>query len=252
MMHRIFRLPVEVRESFDLSSIRTIWHTAAHCPVWLKQGWIDWLGPDRIFEMYSQTEAQAACVITGREWLTHKGSVGKVAVGKLAILDEQGRPCAPNEVGEIYFLPDAGRNATYHYIGAEAKAVGEWESPGDLGYLDEEGYLYIVDRRADMIVSGGANVYPAEVEAAIEAHPDVECAVVIGLPDEDLGHRVHALIERKAGTDVKEDELRDHVAGLLVRYKVPRDFEFVTTPLRNSAGKVRRGALREERIGGER
>ncbi len=249
MMHRIFRLPVEVRESFDLSSIRTIWHTAAHCPVWLKQGWIDWLGPDRIFEMYSQTEAQAACVITGREWLTHKGSVGKVAVGKLAILDEQGRPCAPNEIGEIYFLPDAGRNATYHYIGAEAKAVGEWESPGDLGYLDEEGYLYIVDRRADMIVSGGANVYPAEVEAAIEAHPDVECAVVIGLPDEDLGHRVHALIERKAGTDIKEDELRDHVAGLLVRYKVPRDFEFVTTPLRNSAGKVRRGALREERIG---
>lgn len=248
MMHRIFRLPVEVRESFDLSSIRMIWHTAAHCPVWLKQGWIDWLGPDRIFEMYSQTEAQAACVITGREWLSHKGSVGKVAVGKLAILDEEGRPCAPNEVGEIYFLPEAGRNATYHYIGAEAKAVGEWESPGDLGYLDEEGYLYIVDRRADMIVSGGANVYPAEVEAAIEAHPDVECAVVIGLPDEDLGHRVHALIERKSGTDIKEDELRDHVAGLLVRYKVPRDFEFVTTPLRNSAGKVRRGALREERI----
>jgi bile acid-coenzyme A ligase len=248
MMHRIWRLPPDVRDSFDLSSLRTIWHTAAHCPVWLKQAWIDWLGPDRIFEMYSATEAQAACVITGREWLTHKGSVGKVAVGKLAILDEAGQPCGPNEVGEVYFLPAGGKGATYHYIGAEAKSVGEWESPGDLGYLDEQGYLYIVDRRTDLIVSGGANVYPAEVEAAIESHPDVECAVVIGLPDDDLGHRVHALVERKAGGTVEADELRDHVAGLLVRYKLPRDFEFVTAPLRDAAGKVRRGALREERI----
>jgi bile acid-coenzyme A ligase len=250
MMNRIWRLPAEVRDRFDLSSLRTIWHTAAHCPVWLKQGWIDWLGPERIFEMYSATEAQAATVITGQEWLTHKGSVGKVAVGKLAILDDRGQPCAPNQVGEVYLLPDAGRGATYHYIGATAKSVGEWESPGDLGYLDEEGYLYIVDRRTDLIVSGGANVYPAEVEAAIEAHPDVACAVVIGLPDDDLGHRVHALVERKPGAEIGEDGLRDHVAGLLVRYKVPRRFEFVDAALRDAAGKVRRSALREERIKG--
>ncbi|RYD84189.1 MAG: acid--CoA ligase, partial [Sphingomonadales bacterium] len=149
-----------------------------------------------------------------------------------------------------YFRPDAGRNATYHYIGATAKAVDDWETPGDLGYLDEEGYLYLVDRRTDLIVSGGANVYPAEVEAAIEAHPDVECAIVIGMPDDDLGHRVHALVELKqaARGTVDEAVLRDHVAALLVRYKVPRSFEFVEGPLRDAAGKVRRGALREERI----
>ena len=249
MMHRIWRLPAEVRESFDLSSLATIWHMAAHCPVWLKQHWIDWLGPEVLWELYGSTEAHGCTVINGVDWLTHKGSVGKVApTFNLAVLDEAGEPCAPGEVGEIYFKPDGGKGATYHYIGATAKAVGEWESPGDLGYLDEEGYLYIVDRRTDLIVSAGANVFPAEVEAAIEAHPDVECAIVIGLPDDDLGHRVHALVECKPGASIVADDLWDHVAGLIVRYKVPRHFEFVTTPLRDSAGKVRRSALREERI----
>lgn len=249
MMHRIWRMPAEQRLSFDLSSLRTIWHMAAHCPIWLKQNWIEWLGPERIWELYGSTEAHGATVINGVDWLSHKGSVGKVApTFSLCVLDEAGRPCAPNEVGEIYFKPDGGRNATYHYIGATAKAVGDWESPGDLGYLDEEGYLYIVDRRTDLIVSGGANVFPAEVEAAIEAHPHVECAIVIGLPDDDLGHRVHALVERKPGTNVGADELWDHVAKLIVRYKVPRQFEFVSGPLRDAAGKVRRSALREERI----
>lgn len=249
MMHRIWRLPAEVRASFDLSSLRTIWHMAAHCPVWLKQHWIDWLGPEVIWELYGSTEAHGCTVINGVEWLERKGSVGKVApTFNLAVLNEAGEPCAPNEVGEIYFKPDGGKNATYHYIGAEAKSVGEWESPGDLGYMDEDGYLYIVDRRTDMIVSGGANVYPAEVEAAIEAHPDVECAIVIGLPDDDLGHRVHALVECKPGATISADGLWEHVASLIVRYKVPRQFEFVTEPLRDSAGKVRRSALREERI----
>ncbi len=249
MMHRVWRLPAGQREAFDLSSLRTIWHMAAHCPVWLKQNWIDWLGPEILWELYGSTEAHGATVINGVEWLTHKGSVGKVApTFGLRVLNEAGEPCGPNEVGEIFFRPDGGQGATYHYIGATAKAVGEWESPGDLGYMDEEGYLYIVDRRTDLIVSAGANVYPAEVEAAIEAHPHVECAIVIGLPDEDLGHRVHALVECKAGTTIAADDLWDHVAGLIVRYKVPRQFEFVTTPLRDAAGKVRRSALREERI----
>ncbi|RYD85798.1 MAG: acid--CoA ligase, partial [Sphingomonadales bacterium] len=249
MMHRIWRMPADQRESFDLSSLRTIWHMAAHCPVWLKQHWIDWLGPEVLWELYGSTEAHGCTVINGVEWLDRKGSVGKVApTFGLRVLDEQGNPCAPNEVGEIFFRPDAGGGTSYHYIGATAKAVGEWESPGDLGYLDEEGYLYIVDRRTDLIVSGGANVYPAEVEAAIEAHPDVECAIVIGLPDDDLGHRVHALVERKPGARIEAADLWDHVAGLIVRYKVPRHFEFVTSPLRDAAGKVRRSALRDERI----
>ena len=251
MMHRIWRLPPEVRESFDLSSLKTIWHMAAHCPVWLKQHWIDWLGPEKIFELYGASESQGYTSIRGDEWLTHKGSVGRVGAGaQLLVANEHGQPCAPNEVGEIYFRWDQSAGPTYHYIGATAKKIDNWESPGDLGYIDEEGYLYIVDRRTDLIVSGGANVYPAEVEAAIEAHPEVECSVVIGLPDEDLGHRVHALVQLKepANARVETDDLRRHLAEQLVRYKIPRSFEFVETPLRDAAGKVRRSALREARM----
>jgi bile acid-coenzyme A ligase len=251
MMHRIWRLPEEVRESFDLSSLKTIWHMAAHCPVWLKQHWIDWLGPEKIFELYGASESQGFTTISGEEWLTRKGSVGRAQGGsQLMVADEQGKPLGPGQVGEIYFRWDQSAGPTYHYIGAVAKKIDDWESPGDLGYVDEEGYLYIVDRRTDLIVSGGANVYPAEVEAAIEAHPEVECSVVIGLPDADLGHKVHALVELKepAKARVGVDELRSHLAEHLVRYKIPRTFEFVETPLRDAAGKVRRSALREERI----
>jgi bile acid-coenzyme A ligase len=153
-------------------------------------------------------------------------------------------------VGEIFYLPDAGRNATYHYIGAEAVAAGDWESIGDLGHLDAEGYLYLADRRTDLVISGGANIYPAEVEAALDSHPEVNSSVAIGLPDEDLGHRLHAIVELKpsARGRIGEAELRAWLETQLVRYKLPRSFEFVDQPLRDDAGKVRRAALREERI----
>ncbi|WP_207809929.1 AMP-binding protein, partial [Pseudomonas sp. 78_B] len=114
MMNRIWRLPAEQRESFDVSSLRVVWHMAAVCPQWLKQAWIGWLGPDRIFEMYGGTELIGCTVITGREWLAHKGSVGRVMPGfQMRIMNDQGRECAPREIGEIYFLPDAGPNSTY-------------------------------------------------------------------------------------------------------------------------------------------
>jgi bile acid-coenzyme A ligase len=251
MMNRIWRLPTEQRESFDMSSLNAVWHMASVCPQWLKQGWIDWLGPQRIFELYGGTEFIGRTVITGTEWLTHKGSVGKVQAGsKMRLLNDQGVECTPREVGEIYFLPDKGRNSTYEYIGAKAKAVGDWETFGDLGYLDEDGYLYIVDRRTDMIVSGGANLFPAEIEAAIDQHPDVASSIVIGLPDEDLGQRAHAIIEipRSAQASVDADGLRAFLSSRLVRYKIPRTFEFTSENLRDDAGKVRRAKLRDERI----
>lgn len=251
MMHRIWRLPPEQRLSFDISSLRVVWHMASVCPQWLKQAWIDWLGPDRIFEMYGGTEMFGATVITGREWLSHKGSVGKVLPGfQMRVLDEQRNDCAPGQIGEVFFLPDAGRNSTYEYIGAEAKVAGDWESYGDLGYLDGEGYLYIVDRRTDMIVSGGANVFPAEVESALDQHPDVQSSIVVGLPDSDLGQRVHAIVQRTA--DARErtdaDTLRTFLADRLARYKIPRTFEFTLENLRDDAGKARRSKLRDERI----
>ncbi|MBO4225282.1 AMP-binding protein [Bradyrhizobium neotropicale] len=251
MMNRIWRLPTEQRESFDISSIRSVWHMASVCPVWLKQAWIDWIGPDRIFEVYGGTEVMGFTFITGREWLSHKGSVGKPAAGsQMRILDEQGKECAPGEVGEIYFLPEMGANSTYEYIGAKAKSVGEWQTYGDLGYVDEEGYLYIADRRTDMIVSGGANIFPAEVEAALDQHPDVRSSIVIGLPDADLGQRAHAIVQvaEDALKRTDADALRAFLSDRLVRYKIPRTFEFTSENLRDDAGKARRTRLREERM----
>lgn len=251
MMNRIWKLPAGQREGFDLSSLRMLFHMASSCPPWLKQAWIDWLGPDRIFEVYGGSELIGGTMITGREWLTHKGSVGRPMPGsRMRILNDRGEECAPGEIGEIYFLPDRGRNSTYEYIGAEAKASGEWETYGDLGHLDEDGYLYIADRRTDMIVSGGANIFPAEVEAAIDQHPAVQSVVVIGLPDDDLGQRAHAIVQLADGApaDTGEEALRAFLSDRLVRYKIPRSFEFTEENLRDDAGKARRAQLRDGRI----
>lgn len=251
MMHRIWRLPEAQRAAFDLGSLRTVFHMASACPPWLKECWIDWLGPERIWELYGGTERQGSTVISGVEWLERRGSVGRVQAGsRLQVLDEAGQPCAPGEVGEVFFLPDLGAGSTYHYVGAQAKRQGEWESIGDLGYLDADGYLYLVDRRTDLIVSGGANVYPAEVEAALDAHPQVSTSAVIGLPDEDLGQRIHAIVQPASGTAPSADELLAFLAQRLVRYKIPRSFEFVAEALRDDAGKTRRSALREARMPG--
>ncbi len=251
MMNRIWRLPPEQREAFPLSSLRVVFHTASACPQWLKQAWIDWLGPDRIVELYGGTELTGVTVITGREWLAHKGSVGKVQAGsRMRVLDEQGNDCMPGQIGEVYFLPEGGRNSTYEYIGAEAKTCGEWESLGDLGYVDEDGYLYLADRRTDLIVSGGVNIYPAEVEAALDQHPDVESSMVIGLPDADLGHRVHAIVQvaEPARGRLDAEALIRFLSERTINYKIPRTFEFTTEQLRDEAGKARRSQMREERI----
>lgn len=247
MMHRIWRLGEEVRNQYDLSSLQVLLHLAAPCPAWLKEEWINWLGPERIFELYGGTEAQGATWITGEEWLEHRGSVGKPMEGhNMKILDPDGKELPPGEVGEVFMLPDSGQGSTYHYIGAEAKSFEGWESLGDMGYMDEEGYLYLADRQTDMILSGAANIYPAEIEAALDSHPNVASSAVIGLPDEDMGQLVHAIVQTTE--PVTDEELIEHLSELLVRYKTPRSFEYVDTPLRDDAGKVRRSALRAERI----
>ena len=249
MMHRIWSLDPAERGRFDVSSLEIVCHIAAACPVWLKEKWIEWLGPDRVWEVYSGTEAIAATMIGGREWLEHKGSVGRLMPGaQVRILDEDGRDVVPGEVGEIYFLPAGGRGSTYHYLGAEPRAQGEWETFGDLGRVDEHGYLFLADRRTDLVISGGANIYPAEIEALIDSYPGVLASVVIGLPDADLGQRVHAIVETDGG-DLDLDALRAFLAGRLVTYKLPRSIEVTRERLRDDSGKVRRGALREARLG---
>ena len=197
MMHRIWALPDEVRNRYDLSSLQIVFHMAAPMPPWLKEKWIEWLGPERIYELYGGTEAQGATIISGVEWLEHRGSVGKIGeTARLRIIGEDGNEVATGETGEIYFLPNDGAGCTYHYLGAEPKRRADgWESLGDIGRLDAEGYLYLGDRLADMILRGGANIYPAEVEAAVTEHPEVRSCVVVGLPDPEFGQRVHAILE---------------------------------------------------------
>jgi len=248
MMKRVLRLDDDVRLGYDLSSLRVVWHLAEPCPPWLKEAWIDWLGPERIFELYAGTEGQAVCIITGTEWLAHRGSVGRVSAGEMKVCDADGNELPPGEEGEVWMR--SGRDVpTYRYVGADAKTLdGGWESLGDMGWFDEDGYLFLGDRVQDMILSGGANIYPAEIEAVLNEHPAVHSCAVIGLPDEDRGHTVHAIVEAR-DADVAADELLTFVAERLARYKVPRTVEFVDQPLRDDAGKVRRSELRAARLG---
>jgi bile acid-coenzyme A ligase len=248
MMKRIWRLPEEVRASYDLSSLRDVWHQAEPCPPWLKQNWIDWLGAEKILELYGGTEGQTSTVITGTEWLAHRGSVGRPKSGTVKIADADGCELAAGRQGEVW-LRNPSDQPTYRYVGATARTLdGGWESLGDMGWLDDDGYLYLGDRMQDMILVGGENVYPAEVEAALQEHPAVRSCAVIGLPDDDLGNTVHAIVEAD-GSAATAEELLDFVGQNLARYKVPRSLEFTDTPLRDDAGKVRRAALRAERIG---
>lgn len=244
MMSRISRLPEDVKARYDLSSLQVIWHMAAPCPPWLKEEWCHWFGGEKIFELYAGTEAQAVTIIRGDEWLAHRGSVGRCVTGEMKVLDPDTYEELPRgTIGEIFMRND---RITYTYVGAEARRSPDgWESLGDMGMINAEGYVYLTDRRGDMILSGGANIYPAEIEIALSEHPAVVSSAVIGLPDEDLGNRIHAVVQ--LSEPVAEDDLRTFLADRLVRYKIPRTFEFVDHAVRDDAGKVRRSALRDER-----
>jgi bile acid-coenzyme A ligase len=249
MMQRIMRLPERVRRRYDLSTLERVWHLGAPCAPWLKEAWIEWLGAETIVELYAGTEAQVATVISGVEWLEHRGSVGRPLAGEVMVAGPDGAPLPPGEVGEVFLRGPDPTKPSYEYVGAEPRTLdGGWESLGDMGWLDDDGYLYLTDRATDMVLVGGANVYPAEVEAALDEHPAVHSSAVIGLPDDDLGNRLHAIVHAPGGVD--EDALRAHVAERLVAYKRPRTYELVDGPLRDDAGKVRRRALRDARLPG--
>lgn len=245
MMHRIVRLPDEVKARYDLSSLEAVLHMAAPCPAWLKDAWIDWIGAERIVEIYAATEGHASTMIRGDEWLSHRGSVGRCNLGEIQIVDsDSGAPLPAGRTGEVAYRSS---RPTYRYVGADARHFPDgWEGLGDIGWMDADGYLYLRDRQSDMILSGGANIYPAEIESALLEHPTVQTCAVIGLPHDDLGSAVHAVVQ---GGDA--DELRAHLAERLAPYKVPRTFEFVAHSVRDDAGKVRRRQLREQRINGD-
>jgi bile acid-coenzyme A ligase len=248
MMQRMLRDPNW--PTMKLDSVRVVWHLAAPCPAWAKEGFIGKLGGDRVLELWAATEANGLTIIDGNEWLQHKGSVGKGIGTEILILDEQREPLPNGEVGEI-FTRIAGAPPPCEYLGSnplENLREG-FTSVGDLGWIDDEGYLYLADRRTDLIISGGSNIFPAEVEAVITQHPKVRDAAVIGLEDDDLGRRVHAVVEpiSDGHAEALSLELLDLCREQLLSYKVPRTIELVETLPRNEAGKIRRTWLRDQR-----
>jgi bile acid-coenzyme A ligase len=246
MMHRILRLPEEDRLGVDMSSVRVAYHGGAPCPPAVKRAWIDWLGADVVFEVYGAVEGQATTTVSGQEWMEHPGSVGRLVTGEIRVQDESGNVLPPGEIGELWVRPEGGRRP-YRYVGAEVRERNGWETIGDMGWVDQDDYVYLADRRTDMVLVGGANVYPAEVEGVLLEHPDVISACVIGLPDEDLGNRIHAIIET-GRKDRFDGELRALAGSRLSRHKTPRCFEYTDAPLRDDTGKIRRSALREARL----
>jgi bile acid-coenzyme A ligase len=246
MMQRIWALPESIRNGFDVSSLKAVWHMAAPCPVWVKRAWIEWLGPDKIFEAYGGTEGGGGTAITGREWLAKPGSVGKASFGGVRILRQDGSEADVGEIGEVHFAA-AGKEKFRYVDGEPTTDPKPGFSIGDLGHVDQDGYLFLADRRSDLIIRGGANVYPAEVEAVLDEHPLVSSSAVIGLPYTDLGERVHAIIHLREGQTLNLAAIIAHVEERLSKYKHPASYEVSDTPLRDDAGKVRRTLLKAER-----
>lgn len=238
MMHRIWRLGEDARAAADVSSIESVLHMGARCAPWLKRGWIDWLGPARVLEVYAGTESQGLTLIRGDEWLRHPGSVGRGISGShFRVVRSDGSDCDPGELGEIVMRRDG--SSTYSYIGAEAQVRDGWHTLGDSGRLDAEGYLYVEDRLDDVIVTGGVKVQPADVEIALEAHPGVRSAVAVPRDDDELGQSVHAVVDVDTAA-LTEVELAAWIAERLDPEKRPRSWRIVREPLRDDTGKVRR------------
>ena len=243
MMLRMAR--VEGFERRDLSTLDGLMHTAAPCPPWVKRRWLDLVGPEKVFEAFGATEAIGTTMIRGDEWLAHEGSVGRPVGCEVRVLDEAGRDLPTGEVGELYFRLASGAPPDYEYRGSPPAPVTPdgFVTVGDLGWVDEEGYVFPADRRTDLIISGGANVYPREVEAVLTEHPQIRDVAVIGLPDDEWGQRIHAVILPVEGTSPPTAELEAFCRTRLVSYKIPKSFELVPDFPRDPSGKIRRATL---------
>ncbi|MCP2339507.1 AMP-binding protein [Actinomadura rupiterrae] len=254
MFHRLLGLPEDVRNRYDTSSLQQVFHSAAPVAVHTKQAMMDWLGPV-LWEYYGSTESGAVVLARPEEWLAHPGTVGRPLDGvEVKILDEDGRELPAGETGMIYvrggtlgfeYHDDPDKTAAAHH--------GDLYTPGDLGYLDEDGFVHMSDRRTDLIISGGVNLYPAEIEAALLRHPAVADVAVIGVPDEEWGQQPIALVEPAPGHEPDASLVADllaHCEPLLARLKHPRRIEFRTKLPRTPSGKLSRSRLRESYLKG--
>jgi long-chain acyl-CoA synthetase len=249
---RLLELPAEIRARYRLDSLRVVVHSAAPCPPEVKRAMIDWWGPI-LLEYYAGTEG-GGVLINSQEWLQRPGSVGRAWQGlSVAILDEQGQAVStPRTEGSIYFRnhPGALSNFTYHKDADKTAAAyrGEWFTLGDIGYLDEDGFLYLTDRQSNMIISGGVNIYPQEVEDILAGHPKVRDVAVVGVPDADMGESVKAVVIPIDGVHAEkglEEELIAYARARIASYKCPRSIDFVDHLPRTATGKLQKRLVRD-------
>ena len=248
MFLRMLKLPPEVRRTYDVSSLRVAIHAAAPCPVPVKEQMIEWWGPS-IMEYYAGTEGNGFCAINSEEWLAHRGSVGRAILGTIRILDDDGIELPAGEAGTIYF--EGGSTFEYHKDPAKTAASrtrNGWSTLGDIGYVDPEGYLYLTDRKANMIISGGVNIYPQETENLLVTHPKVQDVAVFGVPNADFGEEVKAVVQpvdmAESGPALAEELIafcRVHLSPI----KCPRSIDFEAELPRHPTGKLYKRLLKD-------
>lgn len=246
---RMLKLPDETRAKYDVSSLQCAVHAAAPCPIPVKEKMIQWWGPV-IREYYAGSEGNGFTFINAEDWLDHKGSVGKALLGIVRICDENDNEVAAGQEGQIYF--EGGAPVKYHNDPEKTKAAHNkhgWTSLGDVGKVDEDGFLYLTDRKSFMIISGGVNIYPQEIENLLVTHPKIADAAVIGAPDEDMGERVVAVVQPADMADAGDDfaqELEAYLRQTLSGVKVPRQIDFRDELPREATGKLYKRLLRDE------
>jgi long-chain acyl-CoA synthetase len=249
--NRLLRLPESVRNAFDGTSLVTVVHGAAPCPVGVKEEMLRWWGPV-INEYYGGTEGGFLTYVTAEEWLERPGTLGKsTQTSDLFVVDDDGKPCAPGQPGQIYFKNKTGADFVYHKA-PDKTAAAHLESGmgtlGDVGFLDDEGYLFLTDRKIDMIISGGVNIYPAEIEGVLVGHPSVADAAVFGIPDDEMGEQVKAAVELVDGVTPSDElaaELIEHARAHLAGYKAPKTIDFEDHLPRHPTGKLYKRLLRD-------
>ncbi len=252
---RMLSLPEEIKEKYDVSSMRLAAHTGAKCPVDVMRAMIEWWGP--IFrDAYGASEVGTVCAITSEEWLEHPGSVGRtIPPFSALVLDEDLHQLPPNTEGRLFFRDSTGRGIIYPNDPEKTKSANPEPglfTLGEIGYMDDDGYVFITDRFSDMVVSGGVNVYPAEAEQILIDHPDIQDVACIGVPNHDLGEELKALIVvRDASSPPNIEELGNWLRNKLSQYKCPRSYDIVPTLLRNTMGKINKRKLRDQYLNGE-
>jgi acyl-CoA synthetase (AMP-forming)/AMP-acid ligase II len=249
MFSRMLKLPEEDRNRFDLSAHKVAIHAAAPCPRPVKEAMFEWWGPI-IYEYYGGSELNGLTYVGPQDWLAHPGTVGRAVLGTLHICDEEGNELPPGEPGTIYF--ESGAQFSYHNDPEKTKSAYTeqgWSTLGDIGYVDDEGYLYLTDRKANMIISGGVNIYPQEAENVLTMHPKVADVAVFGVPNEDFGEEVKAVVQPAEGVEPGPDLERELLAFCreqLAGFKCPRSVDFRDELPRHPTGKLYKRLLRDE------